>query len=75
MLMPFVTDDPVFTLGFECGQIFTRIQEGEVLTTYTFHEKNIKQVELIMETFGTSFTIEVIGEGWATITTFSIIDA
>lgn len=65
--MPFVgeNDDPKFVLGFEAGQIWTKMEANKPFKDYMFHTKNRRQVELICERFGYGFTISVIDETWS----------
>ncbi len=65
LLMPFLDDSENFTLGFETGQIWVKVESGEILENYLFHTKNIKQVELIMKSFLSDFDIEVTNEDWS----------
>lgn len=65
LLMPFLDGSETYTLGFEAGQIWVKLESGEVLENYLFHTKNIKQVELIMKSFLSDFDIEVTNEDWS----------
>ncbi len=65
LLMPFVNDTKDFTLGYEAGIIFEKVQNGETLTNYMFHRDNIEQVEIIMKTLLSEFKIEIVNEDWA----------
>jgi hypothetical protein len=68
LLMKFFNDDPIFTLGFEAGTIYTKVESGETLIDYLFHYKNIKQVKEIMKTFLSGYKIEKVNEEWAKLT-------
>lgn len=65
LLMSFIDDSETFTLGFEAGQIWTKVENGDTLENYLFHTKNIKQVELIMKSFLSDFNIELTNKDWA----------
>jgi hypothetical protein len=73
-LMTFLIQDEIFTLGFECGQIWEKIQAGEVFSKYAVHTKNTDQIKLIGETFGVQVEIEYVNEDWSFLTVKSIWD-
>lgn len=64
LLMSFFDSSENFTLGFEAGQIWTKVEVGETLVNYMFHRKNKKQIKEIMKTFLSDFEIENINEEW-----------
>lgn len=70
-LMPFVGDNDhiKFVHGFECGQIWQRMERGEVLKDYLFHTENTKQVEMMCRRFHYEFSMNEISE------TFSMLNA
>lgn len=72
LLMPFLDASETFTLGFECGQYWQQISEGETFERQLIHTKNIKQIELICRTFGVECGIEVVDETWSYLTVKSI---
>lgn len=65
LLMPFVDESENFVHGFECGQIWEKIEWRKNLVDYMFHTVNTKQVELMCQRAGYDFTIEEIGNGWS----------
>lgn len=73
-IMTFLIQDEVFTLGFECGQIWEKIQAGEVFEKYAVHTANTEQIKLIGETFGVDVEIDPVNgnEGWSYLTVKSI---
>lgn len=71
LLMPFLDSSETFTLGFECGQIWEKIQEGETLNKYPVHTKNKEQIELICKSFGVEAEIDYVNEDWSQLTTKS----
>ena len=74
LLMPFIDESEMFTLGFECGQVWVKIEEGESLNSYLIHVKNIEQVKLICRTFGIECGIDIVDDTWAYLTTKSILN-
>lgn len=68
LLMPFIDESETFTLGFECGQLWEKIKEGESFERHPVHTKNIKQIELICRSFGVDFGIEYVNEDWSQLT-------
>lgn len=73
LLMPFIDESESFTNGFECGIIWNKIGEGEILESHLIHTGNIKQIEMICQSFGVDFGIEEVGDGWSYLTTKSIL--
>jgi len=73
LLMKFLIQDEVFTLGFECGQIWEKIEAGEVFERHLIHTKNIDQIKLIGETFGVQVEIEYVNEDWSYLTVKSAL--
>lgn len=73
LLMPFIDSSESFTNGFECGQIWQRISEGESFDRQLVHLDNQKQIEMICESFGVGFTIESANEEWAYLTVSRIL--
>lgn len=75
LLMPFLDASETFTLGFECGQLWEKIQEGEILSNYPVHTKNKQQIEMICRSFGADFGIEYVNEDWSQLTIKSHVQA
>lgn len=73
LLMPFIDKSESFTLGFECGQIWTKISEGETLNRYLCHTKNRCQIAAILETFGLDWFFDDADDEWTYLTTSSVI--
>ncbi len=70
LLMPFEDSSESFTNGFECGQIWEKLQSNEKLNGYLIHSCNIKQIKKIAETFMTLITIkETSDEEWSLLYT------
>ena len=72
LLMPFEDESHSFTNGFECGQIWQMISEGDNLTQYLIHSVNKKQIELICRSFGVDCNITESDSEWSYLDTFSI---
>lgn len=72
-LMPFFDKSDAFTEGFECGQIWERIKNGETFVGQPIHVKNIPQIELICEMYGVTPEIEIYCDTWACMTVHPLI--
>ena len=64
LLMPFLTDDPVFVHGFECGQIWALLECGEVIENKPCHIENMEQITMICETFKCTYRIVTLDKHW-----------
>lgn len=65
LVMPFFTDEPEFVLGFEAGQIWQRMKNGEIEIDAMIHRDNMAQIEMICVTF--DYKCHFIGKpegGW-----------
>lgn len=67
IIMPFIDQSQNFTNGFECGQIWERMERGEKFDKYLMHPDNQLQVEMMCKRFLYKGTIEISGE-WAFLT-------
>lgn len=74
LLMPFIDESESFTNGFECGQIWQRISEGETIERQIVHRENEKQIEFICRTFGVECGIDIIDDTWSYLTVKSILN-
>lgn len=68
LLMPFIDESESFVHGFECGQIWEKMSEGQQLIAYLFHSENIDQVHLICEHFKCEYVISPFDETWSYLT-------
>jgi hypothetical protein len=68
LLMPFLDESESFTNGFECGQIWQRVSEGETFDKQLIHTENKEQIEMICRSFGVDFGIIEYNETWAYLT-------
>lgn len=68
LLMPFLDASETFTLGFECGQLWEKIQEGETFNNHPVHTKNKEQIELICRSFGVDPELVYVNEDWSQLT-------
>lgn len=57
LLMPFIDESESFTHGFECGQIWQRVSEGESFEKCLIHSCNYAQIKMICESFGVQWSI------------------
>ena len=68
LLMPFLIDDPVYTLGFEAGQIWQMLIEGEMIDMKPFHTSQTDQINLMCESFGVDYKIREVDDTWSSLT-------
>ncbi len=68
LLMPFLTDDPIFTEGFECGMLWEKMKNSESFDLLPIHVANIKQIELICHHFGYEYKINSYDDEWSQLT-------
>jgi hypothetical protein len=68
MLMPFIEQDELFTLGFECGQIWELCELGKSFDKKLIHTKNTKQISMIMNRYSCVFEIEKYDDTWGYLT-------
>ncbi len=82
LLMPFIDESESFTLGFECGQIWEKISQGETLDKYLCHSENEEQIKMICESFGVQYNFEeakergkssIYSTGWMYLSTKSVL--
>lgn len=72
LLMPFLNESLDFVLGFEAGQIWEQIIEGNMIDNKIFHSKQIEQIELICESFGCNYSIREIDDTFSSLTVIPI---
>lgn len=65
LVMPFLDTSKSFTNGFECGQIWQRVSEGETFEKQLIHTENKEQIEMICRSFGVEFEIIEYNETWS----------
>lgn len=67
ILMPFIegNDDPKYVMGFEAGQIWTKMERNERFNNYLFHTENKEQIEMMCKRFHYSCRIDKIDECWS----------
>lgn len=73
LLMPFLTDSPEFTQGFECGMIWEKIKAGECFDYHPIHTANADQMNLIGEALGAVVEVTPGDDTWSFITVKSAI--
>ncbi len=83
LLMPFIDESESFTNGFECGQIWEKISQGEILEKYLCHSENEEQIKMICESFGVKYHFEeakergkssIYSSGWMYLSTKSVLN-
>ncbi len=67
LLIPFLTDEPMFVLGWECGTIGALMGKGHRFENYMMHEQNRKQVEVIARHYLYSVKFIPVDEGWCMV--------
>lgn len=67
LLMPFLDESETFVLGFECGQTWQRVQDGETFEGTLIHTKNVEQIKMICNTFLCNYVIEKLCENWSVL--------
>ena len=73
LLMPFLNESKDFVLGFEAGQIWEQIIEGNMIDGKIFHTNNKAQIELICKSFGVNYSIIEIDNTFSRLTIKSIL--
>jgi hypothetical protein len=58
LLLPFDTDDPEFTRGFEAGSLWERIKNDRTSWTETIHASNAEMVMRMCEAESRTFRSE-----------------
>jgi hypothetical protein len=79
LLMPFIDESESFTNGFECGQIWEKLQfikelnmHGSRIKDYLIHLENSAQIQAICDHFEVKCFITALNEEWANLTTHYI---
>lgn len=67
LLMPFVDQSENFVHGFECGQLWLRMEQGFTFDNYVFHTENLKQVEMMCMRFHYTHRIDKIDDCWSSL--------
>jgi len=69
LLMSFIDESASFVNGFETGQIWEQIKEGEEITKRACYTTNKEQIKMMCEMFGCDFLLEDSEvEGWFWLT-------
>lgn len=58
LIMPFKDQSKSFTNGFECGQIWEKMENGVEFKMYPIHYENIKQIQMMADRFG--YELEIL---------------
>ena len=62
--MPFIDGSQSFATGFQCGQIWERLNHGDKIESQYIHADAKDQIEMICKRFHALYKIEPIYEGW-----------
>jgi hypothetical protein len=68
MLLPFDSDEPQFTLGFEMGRIWAETEDTEGEREFTIHAANVEMVLRIAEARLMNVTSVELGDEWLEVT-------
>ena len=63
LILPFDSDEPEFTRGFEAGALWERLKNQPGFEG-TVHAENAEMVMRIAEATGCEFSGEDVGDGW-----------
>lgn len=66
LVMPFLSDDPQFARGFECGKLYRQMLDGKPLIRDpgTYHQANMDQIQIMTGHCGyTVENVEVLDGG------------
>lgn len=74
LVMPFLTDNPDWCYGFECGTLYMRMKAQEPLIEGPFHRANDEQIFLMASTFGYAYDWHKLNDTWIHVT-FAMVNA
>jgi hypothetical protein len=63
LVLPFDSDDPEFTRGFEAGMLWERMEHTDELEV-TVHDGNAEMIMRMCEARGWAFQGEQVADGW-----------
>ncbi len=66
LLMPFDSDDPEFTRGFECGHVWTKIRETDE-REFVVHWTNGEMMLRVAESLGLEVEAEELDDAWCAV--------
>ena len=66
LVLPFDTDEPEFTRGFEAGQLWERL-ERDGLAAQLIHAENAEMVMRMAEAKRLEFSANDAGDGWLAV--------
>jgi hypothetical protein len=64
LLVPFLDETESFTLGFECGIIWSKLEKEEEITNQLIHLKNKEQIMLLCANFSLFANVERYCDEW-----------
>lgn len=67
LLMPFIIDSRDFVHGFECGQIWEKMNKNEKFDNYVFHTENAAQIEMMCRRHQYKYRIDKIDDTWSSL--------
>jgi hypothetical protein len=63
LVLPFDSDAPEFTRGFEAGMLWERMEHADTLEA-TVHDGNAEMIMRMCEARGWAFQAECLADGW-----------
>jgi hypothetical protein len=73
LLMEFLDGSDSFCHGFESGQIWERVKQGDIIEDQPIHTANAEQIKNIMVSYQCEYVISEIDEHWSLLTMKSAI--
>lgn len=65
LVLPFLTENPQFALGFECGMLYEQMHNGHSPIKTSIHALNDEQVIVMAARLGYRLELTPLSEGWA----------
>ncbi len=66
--LKFDTDNPDWILGFEAGNLWQRLQNGDTFDHHPFHTANIRIIKRMCTVLGCDYTIDRHDGTWLYLT-------
>lgn len=67
LVVPFLTNDPKFTLGWECGMLYQQLAARPDELAATVHADNDEQILVMAGRLGYACELAPLAEGWVTV--------
>lgn len=74
LLMEFLNDSDSFCHGFEAGQIWERVKQGDIIEDQPIHKANEEQIRSVMKSYQCEYVIIEIDDHWSLLTMKSAIN-